>query len=93
MNRFLNVVIGWYIFALSAMAACLATIYLRLAPQLNDALWIFLLALFTGEVAVRLSLFYAARRQRRHLLLGIAAGVAGIVLASVALYQAVVALS
>jgi hypothetical protein len=90
MNRFLNAVIGWYVFALSAMAACLAAIYLRLAPQLNDALWMFLLALFTGEVTVRLSLFYAAERKRKYLILCTAAAAVALLLAVAAICRAII---
>jgi hypothetical protein len=93
MNRFLDVVIAWYVFSLSAMVACLGTILLRLAPQLNDALFTFLLAIVVGELGVRLSLFYAAQHLRRHLVLSIAAFATASILAIAAIYQAIVALS
>jgi hypothetical protein len=91
-TRFLNLVLAWYVFALSAMAACLGTIFLRLAPQLNDALFTFFLAVVVGELGVRLSLIYAAQHLRRHLVLSIAAFATALTLAIVAICQAVVAL-
>jgi len=92
MKTFLNFVIGWYVISFSVMAACFATIFLRVAPQLNDALWHFIFALFVGEVGVRLCLFYAAKRQRSYLISCIAAAALATVLAMMAIGEAVVIL-
>jgi hypothetical protein len=92
MNRFLNIVVGWYVVSLSLFAACFATIFLGLAPQLDDALWTLVCALIVGELGVRLSLVYTAKHQRWYLILAIAAGIVAIAVAASAIYEAAVVL-